>query len=83
MPLFRHTLTGNEQTLSQEEADVYPSGTWKKLADESPVEKRDRELREALENKVELVTDDDEPVVDNSPAEESVGHLLPEQKGKK
>ncbi len=82
MPLFRHSLTGNEQTLSQEEADVYPEGTWKKVADESPREAYDRRLQEALENKVELVTDDDEPVVDTAPAEENVGQLLPE-KGKK
>lgn len=38
MPLYRHTLTGNEDTLDPETVSAYAPGTWELVADESPAE---------------------------------------------
>ena len=59
MPLYRHNVTGNEFTASEDYVSALPEGAATKVADESPQEKHDRLSQEAVENKVELDFDGD------------------------
>lgn len=61
MPVFRHEQTGQEAELTSDYVSVFAEGTWTKVADEGPNEKADRELREAIANKVEIDDSDYEP----------------------
>lgn len=58
MPVFKHSETGQEAELTSDYVSVFPEGTWTKVADEGPNEKADRELREAIANKVEIEVDE-------------------------
>lgn len=42
MPLYRHSLTGNEAVLSPETVAAYAVGVWEFVADESPEEEQSR-----------------------------------------
>jgi formylglycine-generating enzyme required for sulfatase activity len=42
MPLYRHSLTGNEATLSAETVSAYAGNVWELVADESPEEEQAR-----------------------------------------
>jgi hypothetical protein len=59
MPVYRHTVTGGEEELSEDYVSAFPSTTFEKIADEGPNEKRERELLEAIENKVDVEEDDE------------------------
>lgn len=58
MPVYRHTITDEEMELSEDYVSAFPSTTFEKIADEGPREKQDRELREAIANKVDVEDDD-------------------------
>lgn len=60
MPIFRHSVTGAEAELTSDYVAAFAAGTWEQVADEGPNEARARELREALDNKVEVVLDDED-----------------------
>jgi hypothetical protein len=60
MPVWKHSITGQEAELTSDYVSVFAEGTWTKVADEGPVERSDRELREAIANKVEI--EEAEPV---------------------
>lgn len=61
MPVYKNSQTGQEAELTSDYVSVFAAGTWEKVADESPSEKADRELREAIANKVEIDDSDYEP----------------------
>lgn len=63
MGLYRNKITRLERTATPDYVAAFPDGQWELLADEAPDEKVARKLREqeeAIRNKVELVTDDDD-----------------------
>lgn len=61
MPVYKNAQTGQEAELTSDYVSVFAEGTWTKVADEGPNEKADRELREAIANKVEIDDSDYEP----------------------
>ena len=60
MPLYKHNVTGNEFTASEDYVSALPEGTATKIADESPDEEAARLQQEAVENKVEVEPEDDD-----------------------
>lgn len=68
MPLYKHNVTGNEFTASEDYASALPEGSVTKVADESPEEEAARLQQEAVENKVELEFDGDP---DQPPADDA------------
>jgi hypothetical protein len=52
VPIYKHRETGNTAELSRDYVKAFPEGVWTLVEEEGPNERSDRELREALENKV-------------------------------
>lgn len=58
MPVFKHSVTGDETELSRDYAAAFPAGTWTLVEEVGPREQADRELKEALDNKVTVEDED-------------------------
>jgi len=65
MPVFKHSVTGQKAELTADYVSAFPEGTWDEVEKEGPNEKRERQLREAITNKVEIEPDDAEVEADN------------------
>ncbi len=52
MPVFKHSVTGDETELSRDYAAAFPAGTWTLVEEVGPREQADKELQAALDNKV-------------------------------
>jgi hypothetical protein len=74
MPLYKHNVTGNEFTATEDYVSALPEGAVTKIADESPEEEAARLQQEAVENKVEVEFDGDP---DAPPADDAEGESAP------
>lgn len=60
MPLYEIATTGELVSRSEDYVRAFPEGSFVLVEDESPVEKRLRLRKEALENKVDIDDDTEE-----------------------